>query len=91
MTSTVRPARPRLILTALASCGVLVSISQTLVVPLLSELPRITHRGPADVSWRYVVRLFTSGNVAGIVAGLVLLIPVRQQTPVHLEGTVGRT
>ena len=58
-TSTVRPARPRLILTALASCGVLVSISQTIVVPLLPELPRITHRGPADVSWLITVTLLT--------------------------------
>jgi MFS family permease len=59
VTSTVRPARPRLVLTALASCGVLVSISQTLVVPLLPELPRITHRGPADVSWLITVTLLT--------------------------------
>ncbi|GAB2646436.1 MFS transporter [Kribbella swartbergensis] len=59
MSSTVRPARPRLVLGALASCGVLVSISQTIVVPLLPELPRITHRGPADVSWLITVTLLT--------------------------------
>ncbi|MGW1345906.1 MFS transporter [Kribbella sp. NPDC002412] len=57
--STVRPARPRLVLAALAFCGVLVSISQTIVVPLLPELPRITHSEPADVSWLVTVTLLT--------------------------------
>jgi energy-converting hydrogenase Eha subunit A len=48
---TVRPAvHPRLILAALASCGVLVSVMQTIVVPLLPELPGLTHSKPADVS-----------------------------------------
>jgi MFS family permease len=50
---------PRLILAALASCGVLVSISQTIVVPLLPELPKITHSEPADVSWLITVTLLT--------------------------------
>ncbi len=58
---SVRPdvRHPRLILAALASCGVLVSISQTIVVPLLPELPRITHSQPADVSWLLTVTLLT--------------------------------
>jgi hypothetical protein len=55
--SVRRAARPRLTLAALASCGVLVSISQTIVVPLLPELPRITHSDPADVSWLLTVTL----------------------------------
>jgi MFS family permease len=57
---TVRPAaRPRLVLAALAFCGVLVSISQTIVVPLLPELPAITHSPPSDVSWLITVTLLT--------------------------------
>ncbi|MFF0264710.1 MFS transporter [Kribbella sp. NPDC004536] len=52
-------ARPRLILSALAFCGVLVSISQTIVVPLLPELPAITHSPPSDVSWLITVTLLT--------------------------------
>ena len=46
-----------MILAALAFCGVLVSISQTIVVPLLPELPAITHSPPADVSWLITVTL----------------------------------
>ena len=57
---TVRPAaHPRLILAALAFCGVLVSISQTIVVPLLPELPAITHSPASDVSWLITVTLLT--------------------------------
>ncbi|MER7248046.1 MFS transporter [Kribbella sp. NPDC000426] len=57
---TVRPAaHPRLILAALAFCGVLVSISQTIVVPLLPELPEITHSPASDVSWLITVTLLT--------------------------------
>ena len=57
---TLRPAaHPRLILAALAFCGVLVSISQTIVVPLLPELPRITNSSAADVSWLITVTLLT--------------------------------
>jgi MFS family permease len=52
-------ARPRLILAALAFCGVLVSISQTIVVPLLPALPAITHSPPSDVSWLITVTLLT--------------------------------
>lgn len=56
----VRPAaHPRLILAALAFCGVLVSISQTIVVPLLPELPGITHSPASDVSWLITVTLLT--------------------------------
>jgi MFS family permease len=57
---SVRPAaRPRLILAALASCGVLVSVSQTIVVPLLPVLPGITHSPVSDVSWLITVTLLT--------------------------------
>ncbi|WP_410785469.1 MFS transporter [Kribbella sp. C-35] len=57
---SVRPAaRPRLVLAALAFCGVLVSISQTIVVPLLPELPAITHSPASDVSWLITVTLLT--------------------------------
>ncbi|MEV5965070.1 MFS transporter [Kribbella sp. NPDC051952] len=56
----VRPAaHPRLILAVLAFCGVLVAISQTIVVPLLPELPAITHSSISDVSWLITVTLLT--------------------------------
>lgn len=48
-----------MVLAALASCGVLVSVMQTIVVPLLPELPALTHSQPADVSWLVTVTLLT--------------------------------
>ncbi|MFI5713941.1 MFS transporter [Kribbella sp. NPDC051620] len=57
---TVRPAaHPRLVLAVLSSCGVLVAVMQTIVVPLLPELPGLTHSKPADVSWLVTVTLLT--------------------------------
>ena len=43
----------------LGSCGVLVSVSQTLVVPLLPLFPGITGSPPTDVSWLLTVTLLT--------------------------------
>ena len=55
---TVAPTRhPSVILAALASCGVLVSVSQTIVVPLLPQLPGLTGSTPSNVSWLVTVTL----------------------------------
>lgn len=43
----------------LSSCGVLVAVMQTIVVPLLPQLPALTHSKPADVSWLVTVTLLT--------------------------------
>jgi MFS family permease len=47
------------VLAVLSSCGVLVAVMQTIVVPLLPELPALTHSKPADVSWLVTVTLLT--------------------------------
>ncbi len=46
-------------LATLASCGVLVAVMQTIVVPLLPQLPALTHSHPSDVSWLVTVTLLT--------------------------------
>lgn len=51
--------RPRLILATLSCCGVLVAVMQTIVVPLLPSLPRLTGASPADVSWTVTITLLT--------------------------------
>jgi MFS family permease len=48
-----------MVLATLASCGVLVAVMQTIVVPLLPQLPGLTHSKPADVSWLVTVTLLT--------------------------------
>ncbi|MFI5730789.1 MFS transporter [Kribbella sp. NPDC051587] len=51
--------RARAVLAVLGSCGVLVSVSQTIVVPLLPLMPGITGSPAADVSWLLTVTLLT--------------------------------
>ncbi|MER7012457.1 MFS transporter [Saccharopolyspora sp. NPDC000359] len=51
----------------LASCGIAVSLMQTLVVPLLPEFPRLLDTTPANAAW-----LITATLVAGAVCAPVL-------------------
>lgn len=50
---------PRLILGTLSCCGVLVAVMQTIVVPLLPSLPRLTGAATEDVSWTVTITLLT--------------------------------
>jgi len=59
--------RPALVITALASCGLSVSLMQTLVVPLLPQFPRLLSASTATVAW-----LITATLVAGAVCAPVL-------------------
>lgn len=59
--------RPALVIGVLASCGLVVSLMQTLVVPLLPQFPRLLSASPATVGW-----LVTATLVAGAVCAPVL-------------------
>jgi predicted MFS family arabinose efflux permease len=63
----VPSARPALVIGVLASCGLAVSLMQTLVVPLLPQFPRLLSASPATVAW-----LVTATLVAGAVCAPVL-------------------
>ena len=54
---------PGLIVAVLASAGILVSLAQTLIVPLIGELPRMFDTSAANASW-----IITSTLLAGAVA-----------------------
>src|SRR4030081_727317 len=60
-------ARPTLVIGVLASCGLAVSLMQTLVVPLLPQFPRLLSASPGTVAW-----LVTATLVAGAVCAPVL-------------------
>jgi MFS family permease len=55
------------VITVLASCGLAVSLMQTLVVPLLPQFPALLGTSPANVAW-----LVTATLVAGAVCAPVL-------------------
>ena len=61
------PARPTLVIGVLASCGLTVSLMQTLVIPLLPRFPTLLSASPSTVAW-----LVTATLVAGAVCAPVL-------------------
>ncbi|MEU8269780.1 MFS transporter [Sphaerisporangium sp. NPDC049002] len=42
---------PGLVVSVLALCGIVVSLMQTIVVPLIPDLPRLLHTSASDASW----------------------------------------
>jgi predicted MFS family arabinose efflux permease len=60
-------SRPALVVGVLASCGLAVSLMQTLVVPLLPAYPRLLGTTPSTAAW-----LVTATLVAGAVCAPVL-------------------
>ncbi|MFF0815246.1 MFS transporter [Rhodococcus sp. NPDC003318] len=69
MPTPVRAGRAsaRLVVLALASCGLVVSLMQTIVMPLLPEFPRLLNTTPAGAAW-----LVTANLIAGAVCAPVL-------------------
>jgi MFS family permease len=63
----VSSSRPTAVIGVLASCGLAVSLMQTLVVPLLPVFPRLLSASPATVAW-----LVTATLVAAAVCAPVL-------------------
>ncbi|PKW15804.1 MFS transporter [Saccharopolyspora spinosa] len=63
----VASRRSRLVIGVLASCGIAVSLMQTLVVPLLPEFPRLLDTSTSNAGW-----LVTAPLVAGAVCAPVL-------------------
>ncbi|GMA19739.1 MFS transporter [Arsenicicoccus piscis] len=54
--------------TVLALTGTIVALQQTLVVPVLPELPMLLHASPDDVSWAVTATLLTSAVATPIVS-----------------------
>ncbi|MFC8347545.1 MFS transporter [Streptomyces sp. NPDC057280] len=63
-----RPLRDRLTVPVLAYGGILMAVMQTVVVPLLPDLPRLTGASPGTVSWMVTATLL-SGAVLTPVLG----------------------
>jgi len=64
--------RSALVVAALAAGGIVAALMQTLVIPLIVELPRILHTSPSNASWVITVTLLVSA-VASLVASLLRL------------------
>ncbi|MCL8025369.1 MFS transporter [Nocardioides bruguierae] len=74
-----RAARPGLAVAALALGGLMTALTQTLVIPIQSELPRLLDADAADTAWVVTVTLLAAAVtmvLAGRIADLVGKKPV---------------
>lgn len=58
------PARP--VLTVLGLCGIVVALMQTLVVPIIPQLPHLLDSTPADTSWAVTATLLAAAVITPI-------------------------
>ncbi|ODQ89737.1 MFS transporter [Mycolicibacterium flavescens] len=65
---TERTRHPAVLIAVLAAAGISVSLMQTLMIPLIPELPVLLHTGPANASWTITATLLV-GAVATPVFG----------------------
>ncbi|MCV7414060.1 MFS transporter [Mycolicibacterium litorale] len=52
--------RPNVLIAVLAAAGISVSLMQTLIIPLIPELPTLLRTGPANASWAITATLLTA-------------------------------
>jgi MFS family permease len=58
--SAVRSRHPGVLVAALAAAGISVSLMQTLIIPLIPELPTLLATSPANASWAITATLLTA-------------------------------
>ncbi|MCY0905026.1 MFS transporter [Arthrobacter sp. H14-L1] len=75
-TTTRRPTG--LIVVILCLSGTVVSLQQTMVIPLLPDFPKILNTSPDDVSWLVTVTLLTSAVATPIVSRLADMVGKRR-------------
>ncbi|MEO6957049.1 MAG: MFS transporter [Antricoccus sp.] len=66
------------IVAVLASCGTFVSLQQTLIIPMLVDLPKIFNTTPANTSWLVTATLLTSAIAMPVISRLADMYGKRQ-------------
>ena len=54
---SVRATHPGVLIAVLAAAGITVSLTQTLMIPLIPELPALLSTSPSNASWTITVTL----------------------------------
>jgi MFS family permease len=83
-----RQLSTRSIIVVLALCGTLVSLQQTLVLPLLPDFPQILDTSPENASWLVTVTLLTAAVGTPIVSRLADMFGKRLMMIVCLVAVV---
>ncbi len=81
-TATRRPTG--LIIAILCLSGTVVSLQQTMVIPLLPDFPKILNTSPDNVSWLVTVTLLTSAVATPIVSRLADMVGKRRMMTVAM-------
>lgn len=58
--SSPRSQHPSVLIAVLSASGISVSLMQTLIIPLLPELPKLLNASPSDASWAITATLLTA-------------------------------
>lgn len=85
---TRKRARTSLVIAVLSICGTVVSLQQTLVIPLLPDFPKILHTSPDTASWLVTATLLTAAVGTPIVARLADMFGKRLMMIVCLGAVV---
>jgi MFS family permease len=64
------PLRPNALVAVLALAGIVVSLMQTLVIPIVPELPRYLHASPSDTIWAITATLLAAAVATPVVGRL---------------------
>jgi len=75
---------PNVVIAVLALAGMLASLQQTLVVPLIPDLPEILDVGPTTASWAVTVTILTGAVATPIVSRLADMVGKRRMIVVAL-------
>ncbi len=57
---------PRLAVTVLCAAGIVVALMQTIIVPLIPQLPSLLHAAPANTSWALTITLLMGAVITPI-------------------------
>lgn len=64
--SSTRTPTPGMVVATLAFCGIVVSLMQTLIIPLIPELPKLLNASATDASWAITATLVAGAVVTPI-------------------------
>jgi MFS family permease len=64
------PPKPNAVVAVLALAGIVVSLMQTLVIPIVPELPRLLNAEPSDTAWAVTATLLAASVATPVVGRL---------------------
>lgn len=91
MSTDVRPPHPRpgVIVAVACYCGIVVALTQTMIIPLVPVLPQILDSSAADASWAITVTLLAAAVAMPISGRLGDMVGKRLMLLVSLGALVG--